>query len=168
MRVPNEESSTDEVNVVESNLDDEIPNEETEPENLEINMEDNDNFVYDSELSLEENIKKSNEVTLRLRKKKETERINELHSRAFDVDPKSDKLCSWLQIFTSCFSSFSHGSNDVANAVAPLATIFSIYQNDSVSRRSDVPIWILVLGGARNCFRTCYGVIKLLIKLEEI
>jgi solute carrier family 20 (sodium-dependent phosphate transporter) len=146
----NEESTTDEVNVVESNLDDEIPNEETE--NVEINMEDNDNFVYDSELSLEENIKKSNEVTLRLRKKKETERINELHSRAFEVDPKSDKLCSWLQIFTSCFSSFSHGSNDVANAVAPLATIFSIYQNDSVSRRSDVPIWILALGGVGIVF----------------
>ena len=119
---------------------------------IEINMEDNDNFVYDSELSLEENINKSNEVTLRLRKKKETERINELRSRAFEVDPKSDKLGSWLQIFTSCFSSFSRGSNDVANAVAPLATIFAIYQNDSVSRRSDVPIQVLVLGGARNCF----------------
>ncbi len=123
---------------------DEISNEE----NIEIDVEDNDNFVYNSELSLEENISKSTEITHRLRRRKETEKIEELHSRAFDIDPKSDKLCSWLQIFTSCFSSFSHGSNDVANAIAPLATIFSIYQNGAVTRRSDVPIWILVLGGA--------------------
>jgi phosphate/sulfate permease len=35
----------------------------------------------------------------------------------------------------------------VANAVAPLATIYHIYQNDSISKKSDVPIWVLVLGG---------------------
>jgi len=52
-----------------------------------------------------------------------------------------------LQIFTSCFSSFAHGSNDVANAVAPLATIYSIYQYDTITEKTDVPIWILALGG---------------------
>ena len=74
--------------------------------------------------------------------------IEKLHENAYKIDEKSDKLCSWLQIFTSCFSSFAHGSNDVANAVAPLATIFSIYQYNEVLEETEVPIWILVLGGA--------------------
>ena len=74
--------------------------------------------------------------------------IEKLHANAYKIDEKSDKLCSWLQIFTSCFSSFAHGSNDVANAVAPLATIFSIYQYNEVSETMVVPIWILALGGA--------------------
>ena len=141
-----EESNTGEVNVVETDLDEFIQTEQ----NVELQIEEDEshNFVYNSELTIEENINNSNEVTLRLRKKKKTQQIEELHSRAFEIDPKSDKLCSWLQIFTSCFSSFSHGSNDVANAIAPLATIFAIYQTDSVSRSSDVPIWILALGGA--------------------
>ena len=142
-----QESTTDEVKVVESDLDEFIQTEQ----NVELQIEENqesETFIYNPEISLDENINKSNEVTLRLRKKKETQQVEELHSKAFEIDPKSDKLCSWLQIFTSCFSSFSHGSNDVANAIAPLATIFAIYQTDEVSRRSDVPIWILVLGGA--------------------
>ena len=63
-----------------------------------------------------------------LRKEEDNSLIEKLHENAYKIDEKSDKLCSWLQIFTSCFSSFAHGSNDVANAVAPLATIFSIYQ----------------------------------------
>ncbi len=74
--------------------------------------------------------------------------IEKLHENAYKIDEKSDKLCSWLQIFTSCFSSFAHGSNDVANAVAPLATIFSIYQYNEVREETIVPIWVLVLGGA--------------------
>ena len=152
-----EETNTDEVNVVETDLDEFIQTEE----NLELQMEDgeenenvveNDNFVYNSELSIDDNINNSNEVTLRLRKRKEDQQVEELHSRAFEIDPKSDKLCSWLQIFTSCFSSFSHGSNDVANAIAPLATIYAIYQTDEVSRSSVVPIWILALGGVGIVF----------------
>ena len=82
-----------------------------------------------------------------LENKKKTDKINELHSNAYEIDEKSDKLCSWLQIFTSCFSSFAHGSNDVANAIAPLATIFSIYQYNEILETADVPIWILALGG---------------------
>jgi len=74
--------------------------------------------------------------------------IEKLHENAYKIDEKSDQLCSWLQIFTSCFSSFAHGSNDVANAVAPLATIFSIYQYNEVMEETEVPIWVLVLGGA--------------------
>ena len=83
-----------------------------------------------------------------LKKKQDENLIQKLHDNAYVIDEKADKLCSWLQIFTSCFSSFAHGSNDVANAVAPLATIYSIYQYNIVLEKTEVPIWILVLGGA--------------------
>jgi PiT family inorganic phosphate transporter len=43
---------------------------------------------------------------------------------------------------------FAHGSNDVANAVGPLAAVVSIVQNDGeVSQKSMMASWILLLGG---------------------
>jgi PiT family inorganic phosphate transporter len=43
---------------------------------------------------------------------------------------------------------FAHGSNDVANAIGPLAAVISIAQTGLVSAESSVPVWVLVLGGA--------------------
>lgn len=43
--------------------------------------------------------------------------------------------------------SFAHGANDVANAIGPLAAIYSIWKNGGISSNSDVPVWILVVGG---------------------
>jgi len=45
------------------------------------------------------------------------------------------------------FSSLAHGSNDVANAISPLAAIWSIYKTSGIESKTDVPIWILILGG---------------------
>ena len=106
-----------------------------------------DTFVYNSELTIDENITLSKKYTKNLRNRKRAQDLDNLYENSFEIDPKADKLCSWLQIFTSCFSSFSHGSNDVANAVAPLASIFAIYQTGTVSNNVDVPVWILALGG---------------------
>jgi len=45
--------------------------------------------------------------------------------------------------------SFAHGANDVANAIGPLASIAEVYHtNGQLSKKSAVPTWILVLGGA--------------------
>ena len=54
--------------------------------------------------------------------------------------------------FHFLFSSFAHGSNDVANAVAPLATIYSIYTLDRIERTANVPVWILLIGGVGIVF----------------
>ncbi|MEG5016657.1 inorganic phosphate transporter [Microcoleus sp. B4-C2] len=54
-----------------------------------------------------------------------------------------------FQVISACFVAFSHGSNDVGNAVAPLAAIAYIRRTGSFpSGDFSVPLWILVVGGA--------------------
>jgi len=53
-----------------------------------------------------------------------------------------------LQIITACFLAFAHGSNDVANAVGPMAAIYAVMQTGTVAMKSAVPTWMLLLGGA--------------------
>ena len=72
--------------------------------------------------------------------------IDDLHSNSTDIKEETEKLCSWIQIITACFSSFAHGSNDIANSIAPLVTIYHIYQYNSIAKKADV-IWLLAFGG---------------------
>jgi PiT family inorganic phosphate transporter len=54
-----------------------------------------------------------------------------------------------MMIFTACAMAFAHGSNDVANGIGPLAAVISIVQSGGeVGQKADLPIWILILGGA--------------------
>ena len=54
-----------------------------------------------------------------------------------------------FQVISACFVAFAHGSNDVGNAVAPLAAIAYIRRTGSLPLEGfSVPLWILVLGGA--------------------
>lgn len=54
-----------------------------------------------------------------------------------------------FQVISACFVAFAHGSNDVGNAVAPLAAIAYIRRTGSLPLDDfSVPLWILVLGGA--------------------
>jgi PiT family inorganic phosphate transporter len=50
-------------------------------------------------------------------------------------------------IFTACAMAFAHGSNDVANAVGPLAAVVGIAESGAVAQKSIMPAWILLLGG---------------------
>ncbi len=58
-----------------------------------------------------------------------------------------EKLFASLQIVTACLMAFSHGANDVANAIGPLAAIITIIETNSVSFSPHIPTWILALGG---------------------
>jgi PiT family inorganic phosphate transporter len=54
-----------------------------------------------------------------------------------------------FQVLSACFVAFAHGSNDVGNAIAPLAAIVHIIRTGSVPLDNlEVPLWILVLGGS--------------------
>ena len=50
-------------------------------------------------------------------------------------------------IFTSCAVAFAHGSNDVANAIGPLAAVYQAsYELLGQPYNSETPLWILLLG----------------------
>jgi inorganic phosphate transporter, PiT family len=60
-----------------------------------------------------------------------------------------EKIFARYQLLSACFVAFAHGSNDVGNAIAPLAAIVYTINNNSVPfSQIDIPIWILVLGAA--------------------
>lgn len=59
----------------------------------------------------------------------------------------SEDIFRYLQIMTAFYIAFAHGSNDVANAVGPLAAVVSILNEGSVAMKVEMPAWILGLGG---------------------
>jgi len=52
-----------------------------------------------------------------------------------------------LQVMTACYVAFAHGANDVANAIGPLAAVFSVVKTRTVAMQVEVPIWMLAAGG---------------------
>lgn len=59
-----------------------------------------------------------------------------------------EPVLAHFQVLSACFVAFAHGSNDVGNAVAPLAAIVYITQTLSVPLQDfQVPLWILMIGG---------------------
>jgi PiT family inorganic phosphate transporter len=52
-----------------------------------------------------------------------------------------------LQIMTACAVAFAHGSNDVANAIGPLAAVHSIVTTGAAGAKASVEPWMLALGG---------------------
>ena len=83
--------------------------------------------------------------------------IGALVIRRIRPDPKLEKkqhfytverVFGVLMVVTACGMAFAHGSNDVANAIGPLAAIVAVAQSGVVTARSAVPVWVLMLGGA--------------------
>ena len=58
-----------------------------------------------------------------------------------------EKIFRRLQIITSCYVAFSHGANDVANAIGPVAAIFSLSTQGVLNPVAPVPVSLLALGG---------------------
>ena len=60
---------------------------------------------------------------------------------------------SLLMVFAACAMAFAHGSNDVANAIGPLAAIVSVVNsNGIISTQAAVGSWVLLLGGVGIVF----------------
>jgi PiT family inorganic phosphate transporter len=84
------------------------------------------------------------------------------------VDRKADKQFHFhtvervfgiLMVVTACGMAFAHGSNDVANAIGPVAAVVSIADTGVVGQKSPIPLWILLLGGVGIVFGLAtYGV----------
>ncbi|CAG7848270.1 Phosphate-repressible phosphate permease pho-4 {ECO:0000303/PubMed:2531109} [Serendipita indica DSM 11827] len=74
--------------------------------------------------------------------------LDDMHARVEHHDNKTEHLYSFLQVMTAMTASFAHGSNDVSNAMGPLATIYLVWSTDTIASKAPVPIWVLVFGGA--------------------
>jgi len=60
-----------------------------------------------------------------------------------------ERVFAVLMVFTACSMAFAHGSNDVANAVGPLAAVVGTVQSGGViAAKSAMPWWILMVGAA--------------------
>ena len=71
-------------------------------------------------------------------------------------DPKAEKrqhfytverVFAILMVVTACSMAFAHGSNDVANAIGPLAAVISVARTGIVGAQAALPIWVLLIGG---------------------
>lgn len=61
--------------------------------------------------------------------------------------PAIAELFKYLQILTACFGGFTHGGNDVSNAVGPLIAIWMIFQEGMIESKASPPMWLLFYGG---------------------
>ncbi len=77
------------------------------------------------------------------------------------IDRKADKKFHFytvervfgvLMVVTACSMAFAHGSNDVANAIGPVAAVVSVATTGAVGQASTVSLWILLLGGVGIVF----------------
>lgn len=83
--------------------------------------------------------------------------IGKFFIKKLKFDPSADsdyhftnveKVFGVLMMFTASAMAFAHGSNDVANAVGPLAAVVSIVESGGqVAQKSAMASWILLLGG---------------------
>ena len=81
---------------------------------------------------------------------KEATCVAAIHKNAENFDVRTEELFKYLQIFTAICDSFSHGANDVANAIGPFAVIWAIFQAGELDKQTDMgadAYWILTLGG---------------------
>ncbi|MDX1570951.1 MAG: inorganic phosphate transporter, partial [Xanthomonadales bacterium] len=58
-----------------------------------------------------------------------------------------ERVFAVLMVCTACSMAFAHGSNDVANAVGPVAAVVSVARTGIVAQQSALPIWVLLIGG---------------------
>mgnify|MGYP001662161333 CR=1 FL=1 len=67
--------------------------------------------------------------------------------RSKDLSKSTFLMFSWLQVFTASGFAFSHGSNDIANAVGPFAAIIDVLATGEINAKAAVEIPIMVTFG---------------------
>ena len=56
-------------------------------------------------------------------------------------------MFSWMQVFTASAFAFSHGANDIANAVGPFAAVLDVLKTGEISTEATVPAAVLIAFG---------------------
>jgi PiT family inorganic phosphate transporter len=78
----------------------------------------------------------------------EGEHIKDVHARANRYDLRTEHLFTYCQVASAMLMSIAHGSNDIANALGPIAASYSTYLTGEVNTEADTPVWLIVIGGA--------------------
>lgn len=69
--------------------------------------------------------------------------------RGTTLDRSTFLLFSWMQVFTASGFAFSHGSNDIANAIGPFAAVLDVLRSGAVGVTAPIPtIAMLAFGVA--------------------
>ena len=63
------------------------------------------------------------------------------------LDRSTFLLFSWMQVFTASAFAFSHGSNDIANAVGPFAAVVDVIAHDEIRASATVPGALMAASG---------------------
>jgi PiT family inorganic phosphate transporter len=58
-----------------------------------------------------------------------------------------ERVFAVLQVMTACAVAFAHGSNDVANAIGPLAAVVNVGQGAAMGAKATLAPWMLMVGG---------------------
>ena len=64
-----------------------------------------------------------------------------------DLDRSTFLLFSWMQVFTAAAFAFSHGSNDIANALGPFVAILDVLRTNEISSESGVALAVMTTMG---------------------
>ncbi|EAK7766973.1 anion permease [Campylobacter jejuni] len=64
-----------------------------------------------------------------------------------ELNKTTDRIFSWFQIFTASSFAFSHGANDIANAIGPFVAILDVLKNGTINATSPVPFAALAMFG---------------------
>ncbi|EGF11904.1 phosphate transporter [Neisseria bacilliformis ATCC BAA-1200] len=64
-----------------------------------------------------------------------------------DLAKSTFLLFSWMQVFTAAGFAFSHGANDIANAIGPFAAIMDVLRTDQIGASAPVPSIVLLTFG---------------------
>eukprot|EP00038_Savillea_parva_P006518 m.164301 g.164301 ORF g.164301 m.164301 type:complete len:572 (+) comp12403_c0_seq1:156-1871(+) len=105
----------------------------------------------------------------------ETQAVKDVHANAEVFDEEAEAVFRYIQVFTAMCDSFAHGANDVANAMGPFMTIYSVYHAGKVSKKVDTDddaYWILAMGGVGmgiGLFAYGYKIIRAIgVKLAKV
>ncbi|KPM42722.1 Phosphate-repressible phosphate permease pho-4 [Neonectria ditissima] len=74
--------------------------------------------------------------------------LEDMHARAAHYDNRAEYMYSALQILTAATASFTHGANDVSNAISPFTTAYEVWSSGEMTESVEIPVWILCMGGA--------------------
>lgn len=66
----------------------------------------------------------------------------QVYSHAIKCSNEVEHTYTFIQLITVCTASFSHGANDIGNAVAPWTVVYSAWQTrDAAASKLPVPFW---------------------------